>query len=103
MKKKIVLSAIVFVFFTAVGSLLGLSKADKNHLSDIQIANIEALSSGENGNGGTPVDKCYMSAIFGGNMGWHYFCNSETTENMIYACPSQQTYGSASTLYVCTK
>lgn len=61
-------------------------------MSDIIKANIEALSSGEEG---TAAPRCYIKQ--GGNYGslnqLAYFCNDKTNDEMIYPCPEYPEFG----------
>lgn len=65
-------------------------QSDAN-LSDLALANVEALADGESG-GGTSVGYCYLEQTFAGTYGWKVFCNSETNANTIYPC-EPKSYG----------
>lgn len=83
----VILSTVVF-----------LSSGNNKTLSDLALANIEAIASGE----GTAVSTCYSSGS-GGEMKWYLQCDSSTSPEMIYPCPGDKTYGSLGASSMCTK
>ena len=85
----VILSTVVF-----------LSSGNNKTLSDLALANIEAIASGE----GTAVSTCYTDGFSeGGDIKWYLQCDSYTSPEMIYPCPGDKTYGSLGASSMCTK
>ena len=58
-------------------------------LSDVAMANVEALADGE----GTTAGYCYLEDTWSTKRGYKYFCDSKTDKNTIYPCPSSMESG----------
>ena len=58
-------------------------------LSDVAMANVEALADGE----GTNAGYCYLEDTWSTKRGYKYFCDSKTDKNTIYPCPSSMESG----------
>ena len=83
------LFALALLATTAVG--VAESKKSEAAMSDLAMANVEALAFYEDGNG-TKVGYCYIEQPFAGTYGWKVFCNSNTNASTIYPCEAQS-YG----------
>lgn len=83
----VILSTVVF-----------LSSGNNKTLSDLALANIEAIASGE----GTAVSTCYFRGS-GERQDWFFECDSYTSPEMIYPCPGDKAYGSLGASSMCTK
>ncbi len=83
----VILSTVVF-----------LSSGNNKTLSDLALANIEAIASGE----GTAVSTCYFRGS-GERQDWFFECDSYTSPEMIYPYPGDKTYGSLGASSMCTK
>ena len=58
-------------------------------MSDLALANVEALADGE----GTNAGYCYLEDTWSTKRGYKYFCDSKTDKNTIYPCPSSMESG----------
>lgn len=72
----------------------------KQAVFDIAIENLSAMSQGENG---TEVGTCYREGDSAGEFKFRYLCDSKTSDNRIYPCPSSETYSTNSKSDKCTK
>lgn len=79
---------------------VSLSKAQINVNNDVVLANIEALADKESG---TPIGTCSKYAPVEGEPGTYYPCDSSTSSEMIYPCPSGSSYGFHGSQGICTK
>lgn len=67
---------------------------------DIMLENVEALSNDE----GTNVGSCYVStSSTSGKVDFYVICDSKTSPEKIYPCPSNTTYTCVSAPTLCTK
>ena len=102
MRKKILSGVFALALLATAG--LGVNRSLKSDagLSDLALANVEALAQGEDG---TNVGYCYMEQSFSSNNGWKKFCDSRTNDNTIYPCPSNDKLSGYSESYKdrCTK
>lgn len=62
-------------------------------LSDLALANVEALAN--RGEDGTNTGQCFLQQSSGssGDSGYKIYCNSETSNTQIYPCPSSESHG----------
>ncbi len=87
MKKRILLGLFALALLATAG--YGVQKSEAG-LSDLALANVEALANGENG--GTPVRTCYTGTIYedAGSPTSIQPCDSRTSSSMIYPCPPEK-------------
>ena len=99
MKKKVVLLCAVAVM--GIAAAAGVSLQNRAQLSDVALANIEAIAAGEEG---TPVSPCYTegSGSFM-NATWYIECDNRTSPEMIYPCATNERFGYRGTESLCTK
>jgi hypothetical protein len=75
----------------AILAIASVNLNSQNRKADvISLANSKALANGENG---ISVEFCYRSVSFAVQSGSKKFCNSSTSNTMIYPCPTSETYG----------
>ncbi len=90
MKKKNLSGVFALALLATAG--FGVHKSMKSNvgLSDLALANVEALANGENG--GTPVRTCYTGTIYedAGSPTSIQPCDSRTSSSMIYPCPPEK-------------
>lgn len=101
MKKKFF--KVAFIAAVTVVSGISVFNAQKTEtLSDIALANVEALAGYEEG---TKVGTCYIEMNFSTVVGHRIFCDSRTDNNTIYPCPSSTSYGGYNEMQIdrCTK
>ena len=82
-------------FVAAIAAVAGYnvykSQSVMNGMSEFALANVEALASSDED--GTAVGICYIDQAFGGSLGLKIFCDSRTSQDRIYPCPSSTSYG----------
>ena len=90
MKKKILSGVFALVLLATAGFGVQESMKSNVELSDLALANVEALANGENG--GTPVRTCYTGTIYedAGSPTSIQPCDSRTSSSMIYPCPPEK-------------
>ena len=86
---------IKFAFVAAIAAVAGYnvyqSQSVMNGMSDFALANVEALASSNED--GTAAGICYIEQTFGGSFGLKIFCDSRTSQDRIFPCPSSTSYG----------
>ena len=89
MKKKIFSGVFALALLATEGWGVNKSMSNDAGLSDLALANVEALADGENG--GTPVRTCYIGKIYedAGAPTSIQPCDSRTNSTMIYPCPTE--------------
>lgn len=99
MKKKVVLLCAVAAM--GIAAAAGVSLQNRAQLSDLALANIEAIAAEEEG---TPVSPCYTegSGSFM-NATWYIECDNRTSPEMIYPCATNERFGYRGTESLCTK
>lgn len=99
MKKKVVLLCAVAAM--GIAAAAGVSLQNRAQLSDVALANIEAIAAEEEG---TPVSPCYTegSGSFM-NATWYIECDNRTSPEMIYPCATNERFGYRGTESLCTK
>lgn len=99
MKKKVTLLCAVAAM--GVVAAAGVSLQNRAQLSDVALANIEAIAAEEEG---TPVSPCYTegSGSFM-NATWYIECDNRTSPEMIYPCATNERFGYRGTESLCTK
>lgn len=103
MKKRIIINTVALMVVASAGTYFSLNRADKKEYFTVtQLANIDALVQTE-GEEGTPVGNCHIRSYGSGELKWRYFCNSTTTDNLIFPCPTQEEYGASAGETKCTK
>ena len=103
MRSKVFISVVIVIVASALG-IWGVNITNQKEVyTEIQLANIEALSATEGSEEGTPVGKCVMSAPSANETGWFYMCNDRTSNNMIYPCPNTTQFGWKAYETMCTK
>ena len=81
MKKKIILFAAGVVLLAATVTTFVCTNRSNDPMDDLFKANVEALASYE----GLPVRTCYIEN-WTGEYGYALFCDTATSESMIYPC-----------------
>ena len=81
--------------------VVGAGWKNRAQLSDVALANIEAIAAEEEG---TPVSPCYTegSGSFM-NATWYIECDNRTSPEMIYPCATNERFGYRGTESLCTK
>lgn len=103
MKKRIVINTVALMVVASAGTYFSLNRVDKKEYFTVtQLANIDALVQTE-GEEGTPVGNCHIRSYGYGGPDWYYFCNSATTDNLIFPCPTQEEFGTSAGTTKCTK
>ena len=99
MKKKVTLLCAVAAM--GIAAAAGVSLQNRAQLSDLALANIEAIAAEEEG---TPVSPCYTegSGNFM-NATWYIECDNRTSPEMIYPCATNERFGYRGTESLCTK
>lgn len=99
MKKKVTLLCAVAAM--GIAAAAGVSLQNRAQLSDVALANIEAIAAEEEG---TPVSPCYTegSGSFM-NATWYIECDNRTSPEMIYPCATNERFGYRGTESLCTK
>ena len=99
MKKKVTLLCAVAAM--GIAAAVGVSLQNRAQLSDVALANIEAIAAEEEG---TPVSPCYTegSGSFM-NATWYIECDNRTSPEMIYPCATNERFGYRGTESLCTK
>lgn len=91
MKKKVLACAAFVVSTVVVASVTLVKRTDSSLiLSD----NVEALASEEGE--GVPVKNCHIANPFSTNHSWELFCDSRTTDDMIFPCVDRESYDGSS-------
>ena len=85
MKRNFLIGIVVMAIMGVVTVNFGLNSST-NGLSDMSLANVEALA--QNEDGGTSVGVCFMRVGPSGKYDQRRFCDSKTNANMIYPCPN---------------
>lgn len=102
MKKRIMINAVALIVVASAGTYFSLNRADKKEYFTVtQLANIDALVQTEGE--GTKVGNCHIRSYGSGDQKWRYFCNSATTDNLIFPCPTQEEFGASAGTTKCTK
>lgn len=99
MKKKVTLLCAVAAM--GIAAAAGVFLQNRAQLSDVALANIEAIAAEEKG---TPVSPCYTegSGSFM-NATWYIECDNRTSPEMIYPCATNERFGYRGTESLCTK
>ena len=99
MKKKVTLLCAVAAM--GIAAAAGVSLQNRAQLSDVALANIEAIAAEEEG---MPVSPCYTegSGSFM-NATWYIECDNRTSPEMIYPCATNERFGYRGTESLCTK
>jgi len=103
MKRKMFLGIAALAVAVVSGYNVYLSKPSTKGLSDLALANVEALADGSET--GTAAGICYIEKSFSDHSGWKLFCDSKTNDEMIFPCPSSERYSGYSEVMKdrCTK
>ena len=102
MKKRIMINAVALIVVASAGTYFSLNRADKKEYFTVtQLANIDALVQTESE--GTKVGNCHIRSYGNEKRAWRYFCNTATTNELIYPCPNQDEYGASAGETKCTK
>ena len=103
MKMRIIINTVALIVVASAGTYFSLNRADKKEYFTVtQLANIDALVQTE-GEEGTPVGNCHIRSYENEKRAWRYFCNTATSDELIYPCPTQQEYGASTSTTKCTK
>ena len=86
MKKKILSGVFALAFLATAGFGVNKSMSKKTQLSDLALANVEALADGEDG---ISAKWCYLKQSFTGTNGYKLFCDDRTSDTRIYDCPPE--------------
>ncbi len=98
MKKKLFLSVATFAAVGAACFAAFNTNTQPREFSDLELANIEALTQGE----GTAVDDCVASSTVGAEFGFLPRCDDRTTKGMLYPCKTTE-YIQKGVMTLCTK
>ncbi len=99
MKKKLFLSVATFAAVGAACFAAFNTNTQPREFSDLELANIEALTQGE----GTPVEDCVASSSSTAEFGLFYRCDDRTTSGMLYPCKESKEYIQKGVITHCTK
>ena len=88
MRKKI-LSATFVIAMAAIAGYNTFVNQTKVEMSDMALANVEALADGGEG---TPASYCYLRMKYSTMIAWKKFCNEQTNATTIYPCPQNDDY-----------
>ena len=83
MKRNFLIGIVVMAIMGVVTVNFGLNSST-NGLSDMSLANVEALA--QNEDGGTSVGVCFMRVGPSGKLDQRRFCDPRTSVTMIYPC-----------------
>jgi hypothetical protein len=86
--KKVILGGVAAIVVAVLATVNVNLNSQNDNLSDLVLANVEALAQNEGG-GGTSVGVCYMRAGHTGIYGSRRFCNSQTNATTIYPCGTE--------------
>lgn len=96
--KKMLISGVCALALAAVFCTKAVS--NRSSASMLTLQNIEALAEAEP----TSVGTCYFDAPFSDySSDWQLECNSSTSDDKIYPCPENTSYGRFKTSDRCTK
>lgn len=103
MRKNLFIGAVALIVAASAGAYFTQYRTDKKEYFTVtQLANIDALVQTE-GEEGTKVGNCHIRSDSYGDKDWHIFCNTATTDELVFPCPTQEEYRVSAGTTKCTK